>query len=587
MSKAVVTRGLHAVFFALSAFGNLAAQTHDALSEADLVGLWGEKRIIGPELRGTLTVECDASGGRAEIGGRRADVRHQSNEISFELPEGQGRFRGRIDGGQIIGHWIQPRTIAYGTIFASPVRLLPIGKNLWQGDVNPLDDAMTFYLMINHDRDSNLTAYFCNPERNAGRFMTVERISIASSTVSFLSKDDEILAEGRYSAEDECLSIFLPWAGGTYDFSKYTAAQLGGFYPRGKHAEVYEYHPPLPQPDGWIVASLEDVEISRDSIVRFVQMLMDMPMESGHSLDLHGVLIARQGKLVLEEYFHGYNRNELHDTRSASKTLTSTLLGAAILGGYKVSESTPVYETMLGVDSIQTIDPLKQAMTLEHLLTMSSGLDCDDSDSDSPGNEDNMQEQLDQPDWIQYTIDLNIVREPGEKSVYCSCNPNLLGGVLAKTTRTWLPTLFDELIAGPMQFGHYALNLMPNREAYMGGGARLLPRDFMKLGQMMLDGGRWNGTQIVSSAWAKRATSPLVELEDHGYGYYWWNVNYPYKGDSVSAFFAGGNGGQIVMGVPQLDLVIAFYGGNYSDVVFLTPQRVFVPVYILPAVDSK
>jgi CubicO group peptidase (beta-lactamase class C family) len=116
---------------------------------------------------------------------------------------------------------------------------------------------------------------------------------------------------------------------------------------------------------------------------------------------------------------------------------------------------------------------------------------------------------------------------------------------------------------------------------------RLLPRDFMKLGQMMLDGGKWHGRQIVSSAWAERATSALVEIEEHGYGYYWWIEQYPYMGDTLSAFFAGGNGGQIVMGIPELDMVIAFYAGNYSDMVFLTLQREYVPKYILPALIRK
>jgi CubicO group peptidase (beta-lactamase class C family) len=554
------------------------------LTADELIGVWGEKRVLGPHVSGVLDIHCDASSGRAEIGGHVSVVQRDGADISFDLANAQGGFRGRIEGDNLRGHWIQPRTMAYGTIYATPVAFSILSAGHWQGEVHPLEDAMTFYLAVGYDEDSNLTAYFRNPERNAGRFMTVERIAIDSNTVTFLSGSGDTVAEGQYSPDDQCLSVFLPWAGGTYDFNKNTAEQLGEFRPRQSDQELHTYAPPPSLPDGWPVATLGDVEISSDSIGKFIRMLSEMPMESIHSLDLHGILIARRGRLVLEEYFHGYHRNEPHDTRSASKTVTSTLMGAAILRGYPLDESTPVYATMIGADSAQTLDPRKRALTAGHLLTMSSGLDCDDSDQESPGNEDTMQEQKQEPDWVQYTMDLDMIRDPGVRAVYCSCNPNLLGGVLARATGKWIPELFDELIAEPMHFGHYALNLMPNREGYMGGGARLLPRDFLKLGQMMLDEGKWNGKQIVSRKWAERASSRSVEIEGHGYGYYWWNVTYPYDGDSVTAFFAGGNGGQIVMVIPKLEMVLAFFGGNYSDMVYLTPQRKYVPNYIIPAI---
>jgi len=106
----------------------------------------------------------------------------------------------------------------------------------------------------------------------------------------------------------------------------------------------------------------------------------------------------------------------------------------------------------------------------------------------------------------------------------------------------------------------------------------------MKLGQVMLDGGRWKGRQIVSAEWAKKSTSEQTKIGDRMYGDLWWLADYPYNGRKVRAFFAAGNGGQIVMGIPDLDLVIAFYGGNYGEAAAAIPQRVFVPEDILPAV---
>ena len=120
----------------------------------------------------------------------------------------------------------------------------------------------------------------------------------------------------------------------------------------------------------------------------------------------------------------------------------------------------------------------------------------------------------------------------------------------------------------------------------MGGGIHWLPRDFMKLGQVMLDGGTWNGRRIVSREWAARSISPLVELREKGYGYQWWVMDYPYGEGTVRAFFAGGNGGQVVIGIPDLDLLVTFYAGNYSDRVMYKIQEEFVPRYVLPAIEQ-
>jgi CubicO group peptidase (beta-lactamase class C family) len=101
----------------------------------------------------------------------------------------------------------------------------------------------------------------------------------------------------------------------------------------------------------------------------------------------------------------------------------------------------------------------------------------------------------------------------------------------------------------------------------------------------MVNNGRWNGRQLVSADWVRRSTAPLRDLTPtQQYGYLWNSVAYDYQGRKMRAFFAGGNGGQVSMGIPDLDLVIAFTGGNYNDPVLFTGQRVYVPTYILPAV---
>jgi CubicO group peptidase (beta-lactamase class C family) len=195
-----------------------------------------------------------------------------------------------------------------------------------------------------------------------------------------------------------------------------------------------------------------------------------------------------------------------------------------------------------------------------------------------------MQSQEENPDWYDYTLRLAMLREPGELAVYCSINPNLAGKVLGAATGESLETLFQRLVAEPLDIDRYHLYLQPTGEPYMGGGIHWMPRDFLKLGQVILDGGMWNGRRVLSEEFAARSVAPLHELRDKGYGYLWWSMELPYRDGTVTAFFAGGNGGQIVVGIPELDLLVSFFAGNYSDAVMFRSQDEFIPEYILRAI---
>ncbi|HEX8474636.1 MAG TPA: serine hydrolase [Pyrinomonadaceae bacterium] len=573
---------------------SLIPTTHAQVNSAQqLAGLWEAKRRFGSDVGGSLIVRQSGGEWRAEIVGRVAVVKVAGDALTFELPDGKGSFNGKFDSRRtkIVGHWIQPATISNGTPYASPVTLTKDKQNIWRGEVSPLDDTLTFYLMVKPREDGSVGAFLRNPERNLGRFMRVDHLERAGATVKLFAANSgnekgRLLAEGKYDDESEVLTIFFPMRGGSFDFQRVNANAASDFYPRSRPTANYIYTPPPSLDDGWQTASLEDVGISRAGIEKFIQMIVDTPIESVSSQEVHGVLIARHGKLVLEEYFHGEHREKPHDTRSAAKSLTATLVGASIKAGVPVDVSSPVYRVMNGGEFPHGIEPRKKALTLESLLTMSSGLDCDDADPKSPGGEDTMQEQTEQPDYYQFALALKMIREPGEKAVYCSVQSNLVGGVLARAAKQSLPTLFQNLVAEPLQIRRYYMNLTPTGDAYMGGGVRFLPRDFMKLAQLHLNGGTWNGRKVLTPEWSRRATSHLVNIGTGKYGYQWWMKDYPYQGRTVRAFFAGGNGGQIVMGIPELDLVVAFYGGNYSDPALFVPQNVYVPQYILPAVNA-
>jgi CubicO group peptidase (beta-lactamase class C family) len=217
-------------------------------------------------------------------------------------------------------------------------------------------------------------------------------------------------------------------------------------------------------------------------------------------------------------------------------------------------------------------------------MAMTAGFNCDADDTTS-ANEDVM-DQRGVADWYGYTLAVPLISAPGDKVYYCSTEPNLAGGMLARVAGEPLPELFDRLVARPLGMGTYHLVLQPSGEAYGGGGHQFLPRDFLKMAQLLANGGRWNDRQVLPPDWLRRITASLRDMgSTQQYAYLWNSVEYPRGDGKVRAFFAGGNGGQVFMAIPALDLVIGFTGGNYADAVMFNGQRVYVPRYLLPAVQ--
>src|SRR5256886_7917709 len=450
------------------------AATAAAQSTPEVPGMWGATLRFGPDTRGPLIIYRTSEGWRADFAGFTLPVRgDRPATFAFDLPDGKGSFRN--------GHWIQGGT-------ATPVTLTPQGVRTWRGTVTPLDNRLTFYLPITRLADGTLRTYLRNPERNAGWFTRVTRIDVNGTDVRLIGPSgrgpgpDTTLVQGHY----ENGVITLPLRGGTYDFTRVSDSASSPFYPRGNPPARYRYAPPLQLDDGWPIATLEDVAMSRSAIEQLVQLLIDMPMDSLNTLQIHSLLIARHGKLVLEEYFHGTSRDEPHNLRSASKSWTATLIGAAMHAVVPLRLDTPVYRTMLGTVPAE-LDPRKRAMTLEHLLTMTAGFNCDEDDSTS-ANEDVMEDRGIEH-WWDYTLSVSLVSAPGDKIFYCSTEPHLAGGLLAKVAGKPQLELFDRLLARPMRMRNYYLALR-DADAYGGGGHPFLSRGFAEVAQLMVDKSR-------------------------------------------------------------------------------------------------
>lgn len=561
-----------------------AALARAGAQDTSLVGLWEAKRRYGPDLRGELVLRGDGSTWRATIASRATDVHVIRDSVYVDFPNG-GTFIGHFarNRATIRGNWFQPRMMATGMRTAMPLMLASCGRGCYSARVEPLEDAFTFYLRVAPPANGRLNAFVRNPERNQGRFLGVNNIVRNGDAVILRNARDSAVTSGDTTGG--MMRFFL--RGATFDFRRVPADSFSWFYPRGRPSAEYSYSRPAQRNDGWTVANPEDVGMSREKLVEMVRTLANASRDSTNAYRLHGVLIARHGKLILEEYFHGESGDKPHDTRSASKTLVTLVLGAAMQAGMKVGPDTRVFATM-GVDT-PGLDPLKRAMTLRNLLQMSSGLDCDDNGpGDHPGNESNITDQDTSANWLGMVMGLKMIRNPGEKSVYCSIDPFLAGNVIARATGKSFFDLAWDLVGEPMQMGRYYLLVDPMGRPYMGGGARFLARDFMKMAQLYANGGTWNGKRIVSEAWVRESGPPKTVIEGAGkYGYLWWSTDYTFRGQPIQAHHASGNGGQFSLYIPELDLVVLTYGGNYADRGGFVSIRELIPQWILPAIVGK
>ncbi len=553
----------------------------------NLVGLWAARRDFTPDVRGVLTLRQVDGNLVAEIGGYRVIATQERGEIRFDVGDDRGYFRGRFsaDREAIQGHWVQPRTLSGFAQFASPVELSKESAGQWRGSVTLLRDQLHFYLVIEEREDGKIGAFMRNPEANIGRFYRIAEVVRTGDKVEFRDGGGRVRLEGTYNSKSGQLSIYFRFNGGTYDFVRADGDGGSPFHPRPKADQPYRYVQPVPG-DGWQTASLEEVGLARRPIEDMIRMIIATPMSAIDAPYIHAFLIARHGKLVLEEYFHGTSRDSPHATRSAAKSITTTLIGIAVHEGLLTLDA-PVYETMLKGTLPPGLDPRAARMTLRNLITMTPGLACDDTDPDSPGNEDVMQSQEAEPDWHQYTLDLPMLHEPGTHAAYCSASQNLAGGVLSRASGQWLPEFFRQHFAQPLGTGLYHMNLTPVGEGYGGGGLYIRPRDFLKLGQLYLNDGLWNGKRLLDAGWARAATTPYNKIWKEGYGYGWWIFSYPHKGREVNAYYAGGNGGQYVIVIPEFDLTIVGFGGNYNQRVMHRPKYEYVRDYVLPAIVAE
>ncbi|SMD37154.1 CubicO group peptidase, beta-lactamase class C family [Reichenbachiella faecimaris] len=432
-----------------------------------------------------------------------------------------------------------------------------------------IDTDYIVYLEFYKDSPGVVQANIQSNKENRKLHFTIKEVLIDGTNIDFEITNSRFGLAASYETENKNISLEYGNAGGNrkIQLTKLKGDELEGYFPRPIN-DKYEYKIPV-SPDGLMqTASLDKVGINM-SLLEFMD-----EANRGNLEHIHSVIITKDQKLVLEEYFHGYDREYLHDTRSAFKSIAALAVGKSMMQNseLEVENSILDYYPEYEID-----DPQKNKITIHHALTMSTGIELED--------EDKM--QWDNNDWVGYKLHLPMKHEPGKEFEYSSGGSNLLTGVIEQSADTYLPLFVYKEILLPMGINKFQMLTSPKWRGYLAGNFYLRPIDFTKFGLLVLNKGKWNGEQLIAESWIEKSTKSHIKCSyprDSDYGYLWRLMNRNVGGIQISTIEAWGNGGQFLIIIPELDMTVTFTSGNYN--LFPEMERPFEILnnYILPAV---
>jgi CubicO group peptidase (beta-lactamase class C family) len=358
----------------------------------------------------------------------------------------------------------------------------------------------------------------------------------------------------------------------------------------------YVYTPPLAGDDGLETATLESVGMESGPLQEMMDRINDTEQHR-----IHDILVMKNGRLVFEEYFQGYaldmdapnrdgrwmqyDRETDHFMASVSKSVTSVVVGVAVRQGLlpdldrKVSDFYPEYADILVAE--------KAGITLNHLLTMTSGLSFDENSYPYGDERNDVTRMFTEADPIRFVLAQPLTSAPGARFFYNSGTVNVLAAIVARAAKMKFldfanANLFDLLHT---QGGIW--QSFSSGDTFASGGLFLRARELAKIGRLFLDGGAWQGQPLISADWIARSQQEHVATSGfpfaQAYGYLWWIRNFMAGGTAHKCFFAAGWGDQYMFILPDLDMIIVFNCGNYAVNARISPLDL-VEDYILAAV---
>ena len=331
-----------------------------------------------------------------------------------------------------------------------------------------------------------------------------------------------------------------------------------------------------------------DVGLAPEPIDRLVE-----DIETGRIANIHGILIIKDSKIVLEKYFQDFGRNDLHYTASVSKSFASVLLGIAIDKGYfggdistvldrTVTDLFPEYKDLILLDS------LKRGLKLKHMLSMTAGFQWDEHSHPYSDQRNDCYRINHSRDPMKFLFERPLVSEPGREFYYNGGLSLSISWLIEKYTGMKVDKFADKYLFNALGIKDYRWEKVAGDLIDTDGGLHMKPMDQAKLGYLFLNKGKWNGIQLLSEEWIRVSTQMHVEVpEGPDYGYQWWGGNFHSKNLSFQSYLASGHGGQKILVIPEYDLIVVLsqqvFSNPFGDLNFLAT----LISYIGPAISGE
>jgi CubicO group peptidase (beta-lactamase class C family) len=443
------------------------------------------------------------------------------------------------------------------------LKLTQLNNNTFAGTWNILMidtlKSLKFYLSVENGDENDYQAYpIFGDDRFTGTWC--DNFQKEKDLISFTDFKTGLQFRGKLTTDKIQLEIYLGKKSITEVVLKKSTSdwKIGGFHNDNKTS----------------ILQLTEMEtlISKDSLP-----------------NTHSVLISKKGKIVYENYFDGYNANIPHDMRSASKSISSAIVGIAKDKSLFKSVEQPIFDFL--PNKYQTLkDSLKSEIDIQSLLTMSSGIDAIDyginANPKSSAVEDNYQPSR---DWTESILKASMINKPNTEANYGSANPYLLGVAMDSLVSESLALFIDKNLFQKLDITNYIIQTDRNGIPYFGGGMYLTPKDMLKFGELYLNKGKSESKRILSKKWVKNSFKNYRNLENvpdkNGYGYLWWHNTYQINGNNIASIEARGAGGQYIFVIPNLELVVVITSGNYRNGKTQQPEMLFEQ-YILPYLEN-
>ncbi|MFC1535711.1 serine hydrolase domain-containing protein [Candidatus Neomarinimicrobiota bacterium] len=290
-------------------------------------------------------------------------------------------------------------------------------------------------------------------------------------------------------------------------------------------------------------------------------------IEEGDYGEVRSLVVMRNDRVVLEEYFQGYEQDDLHSLYSITKSVLSALFGIAVEQGYISSLDEKIWGYFDEYEPIPDTEVWKASITIRHLLSMSAGLDWNELEVpySDPSNIFELWDQAE--DEIQFVLDRPLVDQPGTVVNYNSGLSQLLSIILTKNTGQSASDFAAENLFNHLGIEDWIWSSLNDSVSNGGWGLQLQPVDLAKFGQLYLQQGRWEGVQVVPEDWVATSTDSLGVMSIWtNYGYQWWRYGSRMVEagmlDSVGIYFGLGYSGQYLWVIPYYNMVAAVTAAN-------------------------